>query len=1008
MPPRWFRTAVLFALPSLICAQPAGWIELARNAAQLARQGKYSEAIPAAIQALNGLGSDARLTAAAPPDVSADLNQLGQLLVELDAAAKAESVFAKAFAIDTKLHGAQDPSVASDLLHGGQAYLKWGKNIEAERLFRRALDIDLKAFGAASGEVARDKGYLMEALTAQGRLGEAWPLLDGTLGNMVKKFGADSPDVAETIVQMGMIYQRSGRPWDAGKAYEAAAGIDEKKLGPGNPVTARIRGDYAGALAEQGKYDQAEAEFQNAIDATTKALGSDHPQRARLMRDLAVLQLEEGGKAQSACIMLRDAVLIMGKTVGKEHPDYASANRRLGECFRLNHDFPTAVKLLNESLAIDTKTFGPEHPEVAEDNALLGDLARDQVQFGVAEKYFDRALEIDEKALGPMHSKTRAIELKAAYNYLASKQPDKAEPAFDRCVQSLFFFLQQFGTIYMSEGDRLQFLKTGRNLIPAYFLFGYRYPDRPGIPGKVYDLALQERGAAASSSAAIRAQILAGGDKEMMDRFDALTKKKQELAALQSSPEGDPAAFRARVNGLTAEVNHLDEALTYHSPAFASKAGLTKVTWRDVQKALDPGAAAVEYLGFDVSDGPVSRGFYAALILTKDSAGPKLIPLGDGGQLTKAVLSAYQSQRGLTRGITAAPVAPAGGPGGAAADTKEAYNAFWKPIEAALGGAKRVYVATDAALNLFPIGLLADENGKCLFEKYDLRLVNSTRELVEGSSASTAKTAVLMGNPSFDLSEAQQRAALTKVNAGAVAAPEADTAAASRGINTIGGKLNPLPATQAEIDSIAKLLSAAGWQVKSFTGDLALEESLMAQKRPRIIHLATHGFFLPDQPFVKETAQGVKQRIKIDDPMLRSGLFFAGADRAQAGAPQAKGLEDGILTAFEATQLDLQGTELVVLSACETGSGDWKNGEGVFGLRRALQEAGAQSILMSMWSVPDKETQELMTLFYQKWLGGADKHEALRLAQLDERDVVRKRYGKDLPFYWGAFVLVGR
>ena len=145
-----------------------------------------------------------------------------------------------------------------------------------------------------------------------------------------------------------------------------------------------------------------------------------------------------------------------------------------------------------------------------------------------------------------------------------------------------------------------------------------------------------------------------------------------------------------------------------------------------------------------------------------------------------------------------------------------------------------------------------------------------------------------------------------------------------------------------------------------------------------------------------------------DDPMLHSGLFFAGANRTRSGAAPAPGADNGILTAYEASQLDLQGTELVVLSACETGLGEQSNSEGVFGLRRALQEAGADAVMMSMWSVPDQETQELMALFYAKWLTGLDKPEALRQAQLAEREVVRKRYGRDLPYYWGAFVLVSR
>ena len=153
---------------------------------------------------------------------------------------------------------------------------------------------------------------------------------------------------------------------------------------------------------------------------------------------------------------------------------------------------------------------------------------------------------------------------------------------------------------------------------------------------------------------------------------------------------------------------------------------------------------------------------------------------------------------------------------------------------------------------------------------------------------------------------------------------------------------------------------------------------------------------------------GGDQPSGLEDPMLRSGLYFAGADRARAGQPTPEDLDDGVLTAYEATSLNLQGTELVVLSACNTGQGDVHNGEGVFGLRRALQEAGAQAVMMSLWSVPDKETQELMTVFYGKWLSGVEKHEALRQAQLEMRDRVKQRYGRDLPYYWGAFVLVGR
>jgi CHAT domain-containing protein len=214
-----------------------------------------------------------------------------------------------------------------------------------------------------------------------------------------------------------------------------------------------------------------------------------------------------------------------------------------------------------------------------------------------------------------------------------------------------------------------------------------------------------------------------------------------------------------------------------------------------------------------------------------------------------------------------------------------------------------------------------------------------------------------------------------------------------------------LPGTQDEVDLVARTLRSAGWQVQTLTGDAARKEAVLHQIGPRVLHLATHGFFVSTSSLQRDN-QGRQSNL---DEMLQSGLFFAGANLTLSGGAPIPGHENGILTSYEVAQLNLEGAELVVLSACETARGQQgDNGEGVFGLRRALQEAGANAILMSSWSVPDRETQELMALFYQKWLAGADKHEALRQAQLEERAAVRQRYGKDSPFYWGAFVLVGR
>ena len=221
-----------------------------------------------------------------------------------------------------------------------------------------------------------------------------------------------------------------------------------------------------------------------------------------------------------------------------------------------------------------------------------------------------------------------------------------------------------------------------------------------------------------------------------------------------------------------------------------------------------------------------------------------------------------------------------------------------------------------------------------------------------------------------------------------------------------GTGLGPLAATQAEIQSLSGVFKKNRWTVESYCRDQALEEVVMHARHPRVLHMATHGFFEPDSPSATPQTGG-RRSTTFEYPMLRSGLYFAGADRALRGSGFAVGVDTGIFTAYEATNLDLFGTELVVLSACETGLGKVENGEGIFGLRRAFQEAGAESVLMSMWSVPDRETKQFMTLFYEKWLSGMEKHRALSEAQAALREELRKEWKIDPPHFWAAFVLVG-
>lgn len=313
-----------------------------------------------------------------------------------------------------------------------------------------------------------------------------------------------------------------------------------------------------------------------------------------------------------------------------------------------------------------------------------------------------------------------------------------------------------------------------------------------------------------------------------------------------------------------------------------------------------------------------------------------------------------------------------------------------------------IYIIPDGIYNTINIGAIMQPNGRLLMEDYDIRIVTSARELIEKKEKKNYdNTAVLVGNPAFNLAIPKQTALAANYTRSYTETPLFAWPTLTR------GSIAPLPNTKAEVENIGKILQAKGFKTQTLLGEQALEEAVKSVKSPRILHIATHGFFEADvtkkDSLQADDFMGIQRAKAAENPLLRSGLLFAGAENYLKTKKLSKDYQNGILTAYEAMNLDLENTELVVLSACETGLGDIKNGEGVYGLQRALRIAGAQSVLMSLAKVPDAPTKILMEAFYDNWLTkGMNKHEALKQAQLS----VRKIPQYAAPSNWASFVLV--
>jgi CHAT domain-containing protein/Tfp pilus assembly protein PilF len=976
-------------------------------------EGKYADAEPLYLRAK---AIDEKLVGSGNRDLAVDLTNLGDLESKMGKDAAAEPLFAQALSIDSKILGNNHPQIAQDLSNLANAYLSEGKFASAESLFQRALAIAVPAEGENSATAAT----ILEGMGAlyhdEGRYTDSEAAYTRALANREKALGPDHPDVALVLDNLASAYAGEGRYSDAEKLYRAAIEIRGKKLGSMHPSLAFSMINLADLYGSHGRWGEAEMLYRNAMTIYLKAYGQQDIRVANLLRTAGSLMVDEGKLADAEKVLL-GAVAISEKAKGPNDPAVALNLNLLAEIYEYEGKHANAETLYKRAVDIGEKALPPNSSDLADYRMGLAWVYEDEGKFTDAEPLFRQGITTLQANLSANSPLLGEAQMSLAIFYYAWDKPDLAEPFFEKRLGNL---MAQFkaNAATMSEKDRLIFLATTPGAFPIFYSFVLKYHDRdPALASKMYDALLQEKGFIAESAAALRAAVEASGDKEALGMLDKLAAEKTQLAALVESTVGDPANRRAQIAQFEQQTNQLEQELARRSSAVSEQKTLAVVTWRDVQKSLRPGEAAVEIARFQLHDGKSFRSnqLYVALVVKPDSKNPELIFLGDSKELESAPMSAYRAGVAQTRGLTAEAAPGETGATPAGGTTTAAYDAFWKPLEPAVAGLKRVYISPDGALSQVPIGLFADSNGKLLLEKYQLRYVNSTKDLLRQPHPAQAKTAVLVGNPKFDLSDAEQRVALARI--GDPAAQLANSHAGSsrrestgvRAAGLSGGPLNPLPGTQAELDAVAKLLAQGGWQAATYTGDRALKTTVVDLRNPRIVHIATHGFFLSEAETAQQSrAGGSTIRGTQIDPMLRSGLLFAGADRVRAGTPPAPGLDDGVLTAYEASQLHLEGTELVVLSACETGLGAQSNSEGIFGLRRGLQEAGADAVMMSMWSVPDRETQELMTLFYAKWLGGLDKPEALRHAQFEEREVVRKRYGKDLPYYWGAFILVSR
>jgi CHAT domain-containing protein/tetratricopeptide (TPR) repeat protein len=986
---------------------------------------------------LAGLGKSARddtLRAAGLDALTEVLLNAGKWKTPEDLAVPQQAIEAQ-----EKLYGKDSPQAGNSLIMRARVMYRAGDWDAARPLAERGLTLCERAYGEKHLTVMRGLHYLANIYENQAEFAAAEKLYHREIAVAESLFGANSAQLGNAMNSLGVMYKKTGRLSEARPLYERALAIREQALGPNSADLAFNLNNLGNLLTDMGDLARAHAMFQRALDNVEKQLGQEHPYYPFVLGNLAACEIVMGDTAQ-ALVDLQRTVTLTEKSEGPDTPDIAASLVNLGILWTAGGEFARADSSLARALAIRVKAFGPDRPEVARTLEARANLRLAQARIADADSDARRALDIRSKNLDATHPDVAGSLIQLAGIRFASG--DEAG-ALDLAVRGEKASLERFRLTarVLEERLALQYAATrpsgldlalsvaaNGSFVGAAGPTGQRSAAAPAwqllmdARARVLDeMALRHRAIAAHLDPATTA---------LSDSFDAAS---EQLAWLLASGADGSADGRAKLKAARDRKERAEFALASHSAVFREQEAPQHKGLSDALDALPPGGALVAFaryrqappagtdLGWYMRPGAEpAREQYLALVAKSRDAQFQVVPLGPAAGVDSAIARFVREAGRRPNPLTV---------------TKDEARArtlgltvrrlVWDPIAPALEGAREILIVPDGAILLLNFAALPGAPGKYLVEEAPpIHALTTERDLLVSSGGPGAARGLLaMGDPEFGVVDAGAKGKRGTTR-GAVAA-DAAADGGPGGAPSNGGldpprsassdcadfrslRFEPLPQSGGEAQAVAAAWRAASAESARVLVKGNASEAAFRELAPdaRWLHLATHGFFLPNVcGGVDAAGARVADTVAYQNPLLRSGLALSGANlRARA----ASGADDGVLTADEIAKLDLAGVETAVLSACETGQGDVHAGEGVLGLRRGFQIAGARSVVMSLWAVDDAATREWMSAFYvARVKRGLDLAQAVRAADLSVLFARRQRGESDHPFYWGAFVAGG-
>jgi CHAT domain-containing protein len=775
-------------------------------------------------------------------------------------------------------------------------------------------------------------------------------------------FGKKHHEYAKGLGIMASVHSYQKKISDAILLYEQARRIYQE-------AGLAMNLDYASLLNSLGNcynylslYDKAFQTLSESLVIMRKFYGKIHPEIAVGVNNVGEILSAVFDYVQ-AIGAFSHAKYILEKTIGKDNTQYAKVIRNLGAAYSSIHKYDSAMFFLEQALVVQEKIYGQGHPALSNTLNSLAIVYSKVNDFNKALQLYNKILSIEENRFGVGSYNTAAVHANIALTYRDSNN----FPLADKHLSTSYEIKRKYildNTEGLSENDKAGFAEDIR--LNNYVALSLRTTNSTLNNDWLYNSSLFYKGLLLEGSRGLASSFTNLSDTSLTRKAKEYLRLKAYIGQQLLTPEN------ARSKQLPEYINQsitLERELLQASSAFRNWKQQFDVKWQPVQNTLKADEVSIEFVSYYLPYAKKgSLPHYAALMIKPGIQDPLIIPMFNEADLNK-LLSKSSSQEAVVKKLYRSTIKSASSQ---PQPSDSLFHLIWKPLSPHIENIKTIYFAADGVLNNLNLAAIIKPDGRRLIEDYEFIQLSSTRNIIKNNPQPTFTNIQLWGGVQYD---------------GATSSTTNRSAAFSY-----------LPGTLTEIIGIVSTANQSNKKTKTFVADEANEGAFknLNGKSPEVLHIATHGFFFPDP---EKEDKPDNRFAQSENPLLRSGLALANANSNWTNEITSSDKEDGILTAYEIADMDLSNTKLVVLSACETGLGDVKSGEGVYGLQRAFKMAGVNYLIMSLWQVPDLETKEFMQTFYSKSIGGMPIRRAFRETQLD----MNKKYQ---PYQWAAFVLV--